>query len=135
MPLEKLLAIYGGGMHNAPGSSGEVPKDTGEGECSLGSSSDGSAISSSEEEILESQDLTLDKEEIARDLLSPKPRRHDDHHHHHNVDHLMPSSSSSTARLLRCECSLCGLFLACSMLTKKFLSSSTTAQTNMLTIV
>jgi hypothetical protein len=99
MPLEALLAIYGGGMHNAPGSSGEPPKD-GEGECSLASSSDGSAISSSEEEILENQDLTLDKDEIARDLLSPKPRRHDDHH---NVDHLLPSSSSSTARLLRCK--------------------------------
>ncbi|XP_074642839.1 mesoderm induction early response protein 1-like [Tubulanus polymorphus] len=77
MPLEDLLAMYGYG--------GE-PQET---------------RSSSEEEILSNQDLTLDKEEIARDLL-----KHDDTNNETSVTDLLdsvevPSENSQTVRLLR----------------------------------
>ena len=56
MPIEDLLAMYGYNNGGDPPSS----------DATTGSDS----RSSSEEEILSNQDLTLDKEEIARDLLS-----------------------------------------------------------------
>lgn len=53
MPLEKLLSMYGYG-DGSPSASVMPPHET---------------QSSSSEEILCKQDLTLDKDEIARDLL------------------------------------------------------------------
>lgn len=76
MPLEALLMMYRVGAE---------PQDT---------------RSSSEEEILSNQDLTLDKEEIARDLL----KNSDSDDKETSVNDLLDSvSSSQTARLLRCE--------------------------------
>ncbi|KAL5017577.1 hypothetical protein ScPMuIL_007166 [Solemya velum] len=74
MPLEALLMMYRVGAE---------PQDT---------------RSSSEEEILSNQDLTLDKEEIARDLL----KNNDSDDKETSVNDLLDSvSSSQTARLLR----------------------------------
>ncbi|XP_013413829.1 mesoderm induction early response protein 1 [Lingula anatina] len=78
MPLEELLAMYGYG-------GGGPPADT---------------RSSSEEEILSNRDLTLDKEEIARDLLKNSG---DDDEEDTSVDNLLDSVEvpSHTSRLLR----------------------------------
>ena len=75
MPLDDLLAMYGYGE----------PHDT---------------RSSSEEEILSNQDLTLDKEEIARDLLIDE-----EHDKETTVNDLLDSVEvpSHTVRLLRCK--------------------------------
>ena len=54
MPIEELLAMYGYGGGVPIGPPNEVQQES---------------RSSSEEEILSNQDLTLDKDEIARDLL------------------------------------------------------------------
>ncbi len=92
MPLEELLAMYGYGNSDGtlPSASSE-PHDT---------------RSSSEEEILSNQDLTLDKDEIARDLL-----KNDDHDKETSVNELLDSVDmipSQTVRLLRCKCSVSG---------------------------
>ena len=83
MPIEDLLALYYGGQTGPP--EALDPHDT---------------RSSSEEEILSNQDLTLDKEEIARDLL--KNEDNDET----SVNDLMDSVEmpSQTMRLLRCMC-------------------------------
>lgn len=79
MPIEELLAMYNSA---GPG----PPQDT---------------RSSSEEEILSNQDLTLDKEEIARDLLQNSD---DDDNKETTVSDLIDTvTSSQTARLLRCK--------------------------------
>ncbi|GAB1601615.1 mesoderm induction early response protein 1-like isoform X4 [Argonauta hians] len=83
MPLENLLAMYGCNSTTPVMLESGCFQDT---------------RSSSEEEILSSQDLTLDKEEIARDLLSNS----DEDDKETNVNDLLDSvSSSQTARLLR----------------------------------
>ena len=84
MPLEELLAMYGYG--------GE-PQET---------------KSSSEEEILSNQDLTLDKDEIARDLL-----KNDDNDRETSVTDLLDSVEvpSQTVRSSKRE-SLAGV-LSC----------------------
>ncbi|XP_029644286.1 mesoderm induction early response protein 1 isoform X5 [Octopus sinensis] len=83
MPLENLLAMYG--------CNSTTPE-------TLESSCFQDTRSSSEEDILISQNLTLDKEEIARDLLSNS----DEDDKETNVNDLLDSvSSSQTARLLR----------------------------------
>ncbi|XP_064607494.1 mesoderm induction early response protein 1-like [Liolophura sinensis] len=75
MPIEELLAMYRDGNN---------PQDT---------------RSSSEEEILSNQDLTLDKEEIARDLLQNSDDMDDQET---SVTDLLDSvEPSHTARLLR----------------------------------
>lgn len=85
MPLENLLAMYGCNSTTTETLESSCFQDT---------------RSSSEEEILSSQDLTLDKEEIARDLLSNS----DEDDKETNVNDLLDSvSSSQTARLLRCK--------------------------------
>ena len=85
MPIEDLLAMYGY-------SNGEPPSVTTQGSDSR---------SSSEEEILSNQDLTLDKEEIARDLLSNSEDSEDKETDVHDL--LESVESSQTARLLRCK--------------------------------
>ena len=91
MPIEDLLAMYGYNNGGDPPSS-----DT-----TTGSDS----RSSSEEEILSNQDLTLDKEEIARDLLSNSGGEIEDKET--GVDDLLETmEQSQTARLLRCRCHL-----------------------------
>ncbi|CAH1772342.1 unnamed protein product [Owenia fusiformis] len=79
MPIEQLLAMYGYG--------GTEPQES---------------RSSSEEEILSNNDLTLDKDEVARDLLT------EDDNKETSADDLMDSVGdvppvSSTARLLRSQ--------------------------------
>ena len=87
MPIEELLAKYAANVpHTIPDNSQLM------------------SASSSEEEILENQDLTLDKEVITRDLLNnaaveDKNVSVDDLIQ--NVSHSQPLSE--TERLLRCE--------------------------------
>lgn len=91
MPLEELLAMYGYNGTGPPNPSNEPLQES---------------RSSSEEEILSNQDLTLDKDEIARDLQFLKYEENDDSA---SVNDLMDSVNlkSNTARLLRCK-SFCG---------------------------
>ena len=86
MPLEELLAMYGYGGPGPANPSSEPLQES---------------RSSSEEEILSNQDLTLDKDEIARDLHFLKDEENDDST---SVNELMDSVNlkSNTARLLRC---------------------------------
>ncbi|KAK3091530.1 hypothetical protein FSP39_020549 [Pinctada imbricata] len=86
MPLEDLLAMYG------YGGGGTVPPDQSEQQ---------DTRSSSEEEILSNQDLTLDKDEIARDLL----KNSDDDDDKETTAHELLSSvaNSQTVRLLRSQ--------------------------------
>ena len=86
MPIEDLLAMYYGGQTGPPAAAMDLHHDN-------------STRSSSEEEILSNQDLTLDKEEIARDLL-----KHDDGDDETSVHELLDSVEmpSQTIRLLRC---------------------------------
>lgn len=86
MPIEDLLAMYGY-------SNGEPPSSV----TTQGSDS----RSSSEEEILSNQDLTLDKDEIARDLLSNSEENEDKETDVHDL--LESMEQSQTARLLRCK--------------------------------
>lgn len=79
MPLEQLLAMY---------KYADEPQDT---------------RSSSEEEILSNQDLTLDKEEIARDLLKTSDDDDDKETSVHDLLNSVHVSSSQTNRLLRCK--------------------------------
>ena len=60
-----------------------------------------STRSSSEEEILENQDLTLDKDEIARDLLLNNSEA--DNKETSVVDLFESVATSHTVRLLRCK--------------------------------
>ena len=90
MPIEKLLAMYGYNNHDdsiedtsSPPSNPEL-HDT---------------RSSSEEEILSNQDLTLDKDVIARELL-----KEGDDDKETSVNDLLDSvEPSQTVRLLRCK--------------------------------
>ena len=87
MPMEDLMAMYGySGGNTVP-----VPDPE-------------SRASSSEEEILSNQDLTLDKDEIARDLLKDD----EDSNKETSVNDLLDSVDmeipSETHRLLRCKC-------------------------------
>ena len=85
MPLDDLLAMYGYDTTQTVMEANCFQQDT---------------RSSSEEEILSNQDLTLDKDEIARDLLSNS----DEDDKETNVNDLIDSvTSSQTARLLRCK--------------------------------
>lgn len=96
MPIEQLLAMYGyGGAPSADvnSSSSSMSPDSSQGQ---------DTRSSSEEEILSNQDLTLDKDEIARDLLSNSDENEDKETDVHDL--LNSVSSSQTARLLRCKC-------------------------------
>ena len=88
MPLEELLAMYGYGGTGPSNPSSEQLQES---------------RSSSEEEILSNQDLTLDKDEIARDLTFLKDDENEDSA---SVNDLMDSVNlkSNTARLLRCKC-------------------------------
>jgi hypothetical protein len=88
MPLTDLLSMYGYGN----GGVSSEQQDT---------------RSSSEEEILSNQDLTLDKDEIARDLL----KNSDDDDDKETDVHDLINSVSHTARLLRCNSSFssCGI--------------------------
>lgn len=90
MPLTDLLSMYGYGN----GGVSSEQQDT---------------RSSSEEEILSNQDLTLDKDEIARDLL----KNSDDDDDKETDVHDLINSVSHTARLLRCNNSFssCGIHL------------------------
>ncbi|XP_048760666.1 mesoderm induction early response protein 1-like isoform X2 [Ostrea edulis] len=83
MPLEDLLAMYGYGGGVRPVVA-EERQDT---------------RSSSEEEILSNHDLTLDKDEIARDILKNSDDDDDKETTAHEL--LSSVSSSQTARLLR----------------------------------
>jgi len=87
MPIEELLAAY-----RQAASSPEQPQ------CDLHESR-----SSSEEEILSNQDLTLDKEQIGRDLLTNV-----DEDGPTSADELLDSVSmeihSDMERMLRCKC-------------------------------
>ena len=94
MPIEELLAFYG---YGPPASSGTVALP-------MSSPTAGSehhdTRSSSEEEILSNQDLTLDKDEIARDLLN----NIGDADRETSVNDLLDSvEPSQTERLLRCK--------------------------------
>ena len=91
MPIDQLLAYYGYG-NTASSNNTSLP-------LSSPISEHQDTRSSSEEEILSNQDLTLDKDEIARDLL-------------HNIDADRETSvtdlldsvePSQTERLLRCK--------------------------------
>ncbi len=86
MPLDELLAMYGYSGSGPPNPPSDPLQES---------------RSSSEEEILSNQDLTLDKDEIARDLHFLKDEEND---HATNVNDLMDSVNlkSNTARLLRC---------------------------------
>ena len=89
IPIEQLLAQYSAAV------TGPVmePADNSR-----------STTSSSEEEILESQNLTLDKEAVARDLLNSGAPAED---RVISVNELIQNVSRSQAeRLLRCEYSL-----------------------------
>lgn len=89
MPMEDLLAMYGA-------SGGSLPMAD-HPDSHLDSND---TRSSSEEEILSNQDLTLDKDEIARDLL----KNDEDKDKETTVTDLLESVHvpSHTARLLRC---------------------------------
>lgn len=92
MPIEQLLAMYGYDG-NRGASTSRLPTGFGD-------------------QILGSEDLTLDKDEIARDLL-----QHTDHDRETSVNDLLDSvditASSQTVRLLRCKfmCTTCLNFL------------------------
>lgn len=86
MPIEELLAMYGyGGGGNGEGVGVEQE-----------------SRSSSEEEILSNQDLTLDKDQVARDLLQQDD---EDSNKETSATDLMDSVDipSQTVRLLRCK--------------------------------
>lgn len=87
MPLDELLAMYGYNGSGPPNPANEPLQES---------------RSSSEEEILSNQDLTLDKDEIARDLHFLKDEENDNST---SVNDLMDSVNlkSNTARLLRCK--------------------------------
>lgn len=85
MPLEDLLAMYG-----YAGQGGSRPAVVDERQ---------DTRSSSEEEILSNHDLTLDKDEIARDILKTSDDDDDKETTAHEL--LSSVSSSQTARLLR----------------------------------
>lgn len=87
MPLEDLLAMYG-----YAGQGGSRPAVVDERQ---------DTRSSSEEEILSNHDLTLDKDEIARDILKTSDDDDDKETTAHEL--LSSVSSSQTARLLRCK--------------------------------
>lgn len=111
MPIEDLLAMYG----VSSGANGSVDRTGGGPSQSISRDEDGersnvsaesgdnedSARSSSESEILENQDLTLDKEEIARDLLANNGPGDDRETTINDLLHTV--ASSRTARLLRCK--------------------------------
>ena len=111
MPIEDLLAMYG----VSSGANGSVDRTGGGPSQSISRDEDGersnvsaesgdnedSARSSSESEILENQDLTLDKEEIARDLLANNGPADDRETTINDLLHTV--ASSRTARLLRCK--------------------------------
>ncbi|XP_025109014.1 mesoderm induction early response protein 1-like isoform X2 [Pomacea canaliculata] len=110
MPIDQLLAMYGcgeatGGSNGHPSIvSGSSPDDDGDGTMMSTGSGDNdgghdSTRSSSESEILENNDLTLDKDEIARDLLANNGPGDDTETTVTDLLHAV--SSSSTARLLR----------------------------------
>lgn len=80
MPIDELLSMYGG---YADGNQADNTQ------------------SSSSEEILSNQDLTLDKDEIARDLLQLGDQNDKEMSVHDLLDSVDTSVSSS--RLLRCE--------------------------------
>ena len=84
MPIEELLAMYGYG-----GASNITP------------AAEQESRSSSEEEILSNQDLTLDKDEVARDLLPDD----EDSNKETSATDLLDSVDipSQTVRLLRCK--------------------------------
>lgn len=85
MPLEDLLAMYGyEGQRGSRPAVEDERQDT---------------RSSSEEEILSNHDLTLDKDEIARDILKTSDDDDDKETTAHEL--LSSVSSSQTARLLR----------------------------------
>ena len=90
--MEELLAMYGYGSGGGGGDSSSLPPSASETQ---------DTRSSSEEEILSNQDLTLDKDEIARDLLND----HDEADHETTVNDLLDSVQmpSHTVRLLRCK--------------------------------
>ncbi|XP_045157885.1 mesoderm induction early response protein 1-like [Mercenaria mercenaria] len=95
MPIEQLLAMYGysgGQAGSGSSSSSSMSPDSSQGQ---------DTRSSSEEEILSNQDLTLDKDEIARDLLSNSDEGEDKETDVHDL--LNSVSSSQTARLLRSQ--------------------------------
>lgn len=83
MPIEDLLRMYG--YANSANANQEIQESR----------------SSSEAEILSNQDLTLDKEEVARDLLKDG----DDSENETTERDLLDSVDfpSQTARLLRCK--------------------------------
>nr|KAG5695975.1 hypothetical protein BaRGS_023354 [Batillaria attramentaria] len=103
MPIEQLLAMYGCVQGaGVPGPSHVGGDESGDGTMmSTGSCDDeqDSARSSSESEILENQDLTLDKDEIARDLLANNGPADDTETTVNDLLHTV--ASSNTARLLR----------------------------------
>ena len=112
MPLEDLLALYGvnqggGNDGDEAGGAGQSTAGDEDGEHSMMSAASGdnedqdSARSSSESEILENQDLTLDKEVIARDLLANNGPA-DDRETSIN-DLMLTVTSASAPRLLRCK--------------------------------
>ena len=86
--MEELLAMYGYG-----GGGRSIPP--------AAASEQNESRSSSEEEILSNQDLTLDKEEVARDLL----QYDEDSNKETTATDLLDCVQipSSTARLLRCK--------------------------------
>ncbi|ELU18108.1 hypothetical protein CAPTEDRAFT_219441 [Capitella teleta] len=91
MPMEQLLAMYRYGNPPSTDLNDSLPaSETGETQDNR---------SSSEEEILSNQDLTLDKDEIAQTLL----REHEDADQETTVKDLIDSvdMSSNTVRLLR----------------------------------
>ena len=88
MPIEELLAMYGYGGGAPVGPPLETQQES---------------RSSSEEEILSNQDLTLDKDEIGRDLLGDE----DDEKESPTITELLDSvgEPSQTVHLLRCKLS------------------------------
>ena len=89
MPIGDLMAMYGfHGGEAAPPPANADPE------------SRASSYSSSEEEILSNQDLTLDKDEIARDLLKDDE---DSNKETSVTDLLHMDIQSETHRLLRCK--------------------------------
>ena len=85
MPMEELLAMYGYANGAAPPEASETH----------------ASRSSSEEEIIINQDLTLDKDQVAQDLL----RDGEDSNKETSATDLLKyvKIPSHTARLLRCE--------------------------------
>ena len=107
MPMEELMSLY---RHTGDQLSDEHSQSPVDDDLSLDAPSISSELhdtrSSSEEEILSNQDLTLDKDEIARDLL----KNVDNPEQETSVTDLLQSVHvpSQTARLLRCKCT--GIF-------------------------